>query len=162
MKNTISRVLKLLFFLSFLVMSGIGLLMAYGLVPGSRGQQRLQVLGWDYSDWGDPGTMLPNVFFLLATVNLVIVWAWLIRCAAKGDFLRLGAGLLVGAVIISILLFLTPSYCSRSPRLRAGEADSTGLWKAIEKPISCRGPLWQGPFGKQPVGTTASITIGIR
>jgi hypothetical protein len=144
MKNTIGRILKLLFCLSFFVMIGIGLLMAYGLIPGSRGQQRLQVLGWDYSDWGDPSTMVPNVFFLLATVNLVIVWVWLIRCAAKGDFLRLGAGLLVGAVIVSILLFLTPSYCSRSPRLRAGEADSTWLWKAIEKLISCRGPCDKG------------------
>ena len=101
--------------------------MAYGLVPGSRGPQGLEVLGWDYYDWGDPRTLAPNVFFMLATVNLVIVWAWLIRCAAKGDFLRLGAGLLVGAVIIGTLLFLTPSYCSRSPRLRTGEAYGTGL-----------------------------------
>ena len=68
---------------------------------------------------------------MLATVNLVIVWAWLIRCAAKNDFLRLGAGLLAGAVIVGTLLFLTPSYCSRSQRLRTGEADSTG--KEIEK-----------------------------
>ena len=127
MKITIRRVLTLLLCLSFFVMIGIGLLMAYGLVPGSRGQQGLEVLGWDYYDWGDPRTLAPDVFFLLATVNLVIVWAWLIRCAAKGDFLRLGAGLLVGAVIIGTLLFLTPSYCSRSPRLRTGEADGTGL-----------------------------------
>ena len=127
MKITIRRGLTLLLCLSFFVMIGIGLLMAYGLVPGSRGPQGLEVLGWDYYDWGDPRTLAPNVFFMLATVNLVIVWAWLIRCAAKGDFLRLGAGLLVGAVIIGTLLFLTPSYCSRSPRLRTGEAYGTGL-----------------------------------
>ncbi len=127
MKITIGRILRLVLCLGFSVMIGIGLLMAYELVPGSRGSQRLEVLGWDYYDWSDPHAVIPNVFFTLATVNLVIVWAWLIRCAAKGDFLRLGAGLLVGAVIIGTLLFVTPSYCSRSQRLKTGGADSTGL-----------------------------------
>ncbi|MGA7393621.1 MAG: hypothetical protein WBW78_13285 [Terrimicrobiaceae bacterium] len=95
-------------------MAGIGLLMAYGLIPGSHGGRGLEITGWDYHDWDDSQTLTINLFFTLATANLLVVWAWLIRCAAKGDFLRLAAGLLTGAAIIGAMLFLTPSQCSRS------------------------------------------------
>jgi hypothetical protein len=95
-------------------MTGIGLLMAYGLIPGSRGGRGLEVSGWDYHNWGNPQAFVTNLFFTLATANLLAVWGWLIRCAARGDFFRLIAGLLVGAVIIGALLFLTPSNCSQS------------------------------------------------
>ena len=94
-------------------MAGIGLLMAYGLIPGSHGGRGLEI-GWDYHDWDDSQALAINLFFTLATANLLVVWAWLIRCAAKGDFLRLAAGLLTGAAIIGAMLFLTPSQCSRS------------------------------------------------
>jgi hypothetical protein len=103
--------LYLLFCLSICFMTGIGLLMAHGLIAGSRG---LEVSGWNYGNWHEPQAFLINLFFTLATANLLVVWAWLIRCAAKGDFLRLVAGFLAGAAIIGALLLLTPSYCSQS------------------------------------------------
>ena len=113
MKTAIWRLLRLLLWLSFGVMIGIGLLMGYELIPRSSGNPRLEVLGWTYRNWGDSHAFLINVFFTLATLNLLMVWAWLIRCAAKGDFPRLIAGLFAGAVIITILLTLTPAYCLR-------------------------------------------------
>jgi hypothetical protein len=112
MKTAIWRILSLLLWLSFGVMITIGLLMGYELIPRSSGSPGLETLGWTYRNWGDSHAFLINVFFTLATLNLLMVWTWLIRCAAKGDFLRLIAGLLIGAVIIAILLALTPSYCS--------------------------------------------------
>jgi hypothetical protein len=65
---------------------------------------------------------LSKIFFSLSAFNLALIWGWLIHCAAKLDFLRLFAGILAGAAIIGALLFLTPSYCSRSPDLTTGEA----------------------------------------
>ena len=114
LRITIRRFLYLLFCLSVCSMTGIGLLMAYGLIPGSHGGRGLEITGWDYHDWDDSQALAINLFFTLATANLLVVWAWLIRCAAKGDFLRLAAGLLAGAAIIGAMLFLTPSECSRS------------------------------------------------
>ena len=139
MRFMIRRVLKFLLGLSFLVMVGIGFLMAYGLVPAGRAQQGLELAGWHDFDWSDLRKSIPHVFFVLATVNLVVVWAWLIRCAASGDFLRLAGGLLVGAAIIGTLIFLTPSYCSRSPRLKTGQADGRGFsQKEFEKTDTVR------------------------
>jgi hypothetical protein len=113
MKMTIRGTLGLLLSLSFGMMIVIGLLMAYGMIPATRSHRGLEVLGWEYQNGSELTGFLSNAFFSLATVNLLLVWAWLIRCAARGDFLRLGAGLLVGTLIIAALLLLTPSYCSR-------------------------------------------------
>ena len=88
---------------SFCLMIGLGLLMAHGIAPGGPVQERLDLPGWI----DDPGNSVANVFFALAALNLLIVWAWLIRCAAKGDFLRLAEGILVGSAVVGTLLFLT-------------------------------------------------------
>ena len=113
----IVRCARLLVSLSFCLMIGLGLLMAHGIAPGGPVQERLDLPGWI----DDPGNSVANVFFALAALNLLIVWAWLIRCAAKGDFLRLAEGILVGSAVVGTLLFLTPTYCSRSPHIRTGE-----------------------------------------
>jgi hypothetical protein len=113
MKWSLRRIANLLLSLSFGTMIATGLLMGYGMIPGVRSSRGVEVLGWEYQDGRDLRGFLANVFFTLATLNLFLVWVWLIRCGARGGFLRLGAGLFVGAVIIATLLFLTPSYCSR-------------------------------------------------
>jgi hypothetical protein len=111
MKFAIRKIVNLLLSLSFGMMIVIGLLMAYELLPTSHSNRAFEA---PTRDWADPGAFLINTFFTLATLNLLVIWAWLIRCAAHNDFLRLTAGLLVGALIISTLLVLTPSYCSRA------------------------------------------------
>lgn len=71
-------------------------------------------------------SILGQVFFSLSAVNLVLIWGWLIHCAAKLDFLRFFAGLLAGSAIVAALLFLTPSYCARLPDAEASKvADHT-------------------------------------
>ena len=59
MRITFRRILNLLLYLSFCVMVGTGLLMAYRLIPGSRGGQGLEVLGWNRHEWGALHTWVP-------------------------------------------------------------------------------------------------------
>jgi hypothetical protein len=106
MRIIFHRILNLLLYLSFCVMVGTGLLMAYRLIPGSRGGQGLEVLGWNRHEWGALHTWVSYVFITLVAAHLAINWAWLTKCAAKGHAWRLGAGLLAGAVIIGTFLLL--------------------------------------------------------
>ena len=96
-------------------MIAIGVLMAYGLVPAIRGGQASEIIAWETFVHPQQEGVLGKVFFGLTAVNLVLIWGWLIHCAARLDFLRLFAGALAGATIIAALLFLTPSYCARLP-----------------------------------------------
>jgi hypothetical protein len=106
MKIVLRRILNLMLYLSFCLMIGTGLLMAYRLVPGSRGGRGLEVLGWNRHEWGDLHTWVSYVFVALVTVHLAINWAWLVKCAAKGHAWRLVAGFLAGAAIIIAFLLL--------------------------------------------------------
>ena len=104
MKIILRRILNLVLYLSFCLMVGTGLLMAYRLIPGSGGGQGLQVLGWNRHQWGALHTWVSYIFITLVVAHLAINWAWLTTCAAKGHAWRLGAGLLAGAVIIGTFL----------------------------------------------------------
>jgi hypothetical protein len=106
MKLTIRRFLNLLLYLSFCVMIGTGLMMAYRLLPGSRGGKGLEVLGWNRHQWGDLHTWVAYLFVILILVHLALNWTWLVKCAAKGRAWRLAAGLLAGAAIIGVFLLL--------------------------------------------------------
>ena len=79
MRITFRRILNLLLYLSFCVMVGTGLLMAYRLIPGSRGGQGLEVLGWNRHEWGALHTWVSYVFITLVAAHLAINWAWLTK-----------------------------------------------------------------------------------
>lgn len=99
------RVLNLLLYLSFCFLMGTGFLMAFRLVPGSRGGQGLQVLGWNRHQWGDLHTWVSYGFVALVVIHLIINWAWLTKVAARGHLWRLLLGLAVGlALILGFLL----------------------------------------------------------
>jgi hypothetical protein len=106
MKLALRRLLNLLLYLSFCVMVGTGLMMAYRLIPGSRGGQGLEILGWNRHQWGDLHRWVSYGFVALIVVHLALNWSWLVKCAAKGHAWRLASGLLAGAAIIGTLLFL--------------------------------------------------------
>jgi hypothetical protein len=106
MKLTIRRILNLLLYLTLCVMTGTGLLMAYRLVPGSRGGRGLEVLGWDRHEWGEFHTWVAYGFIAMLVTHLVINWTWLIKAAAKGRTWRILAGLGAGAAIIVTFLLL--------------------------------------------------------
>lgn len=104
MKATLGRILNLLLYLSFCIMIGTGLLMGCRLIPGARGGQGLEVLGWNRHEWGALHTWVSYAFIALVAAHLAIHWSWLTKVAAKGHAWRLGAGLLAGAVIIGAFL----------------------------------------------------------
>jgi mono/diheme cytochrome c family protein len=106
MKIPFRRILNLLLYLSFCVMVGTGLLIAYRLIPGSRGGQGLEVLGWSRHEWGALHTWVSYVFIALVAAHLAVNWTWLTKVAAKGHGWRLGAGLLAGAAIVGAFLLL--------------------------------------------------------
>ena len=106
MKLLLRRVLNLFLYLSLCLMIGTGLLMAYRLVPGSRGGQGLEMLGWNRHEWGDLHTWISYLFVALVVAHLAMSWTWLVKCAAQGRAWRLAAGLLAGAAIIGTLLLL--------------------------------------------------------
>jgi len=87
-----------------------------GLVVSPTLRKQVLAATSDFARSASDGS-LGKIFFSLAAINLVLVWGWLIHCAARLDFLRLAAGLLAGTAIIGGLLFLTPAHCSRSPDL---------------------------------------------
>ena len=113
-------------------MIAIGALMAYGLVPGIRGGQASEMVAWETFVHSRQEGVLAKVFFSLSAVNLVLIWGWLIHCAARLDFLRLFAGALAGAAIVAALLFLTPSYCARLPDGNASKV--AGQMTATQRP----------------------------
>jgi hypothetical protein len=122
MKLTIRRILNLLLYLTLCIMSGTGLLLAYRLVPGSRGGRGLEVLGWDRHDWGEFHTWVAYAFIALIITHLVINWSWLIKCAAKGRTWRIAAGLLAGAAIVGTFLLLPIQKQQRGREARRGAA----------------------------------------
>ena len=115
MKRVLLTIFRGFLCLSFGVMIAIGVLMAYGLVPAIRGGQASEVIAWETFVHPRQEGVLAKVFFSLSAFNLVLIWGWLIHCAARLDFLRLFAGAVAGATIVAALLFVTPSYCARLP-----------------------------------------------
>lgn len=130
MKIIIRRVLNLLLYLSVCALTGTGLLMAFRLPPGSRGGQRLEVLGWNRHDWGDLHTWVSYLFLALVVIHLAMNWAWLAKVAAKGQLWRVVVGLLLGLTIIAAFLLLPVQERERgkkherTPRARAAVPSS--------------------------------------
>lgn len=99
MKAAISRVLNLLLYLSFCVLTGTGLFLA--LRP--RGTK---VWGWGRHEWGNVHTWASYLFIALIALHLLLHWRWLVLSATQGHLWRLILGLSVGLAIIGALLIL--------------------------------------------------------
>ena len=125
MKTKLRRILNLLLYLSFCAMLGTGLLLAFRLVPGSRGGRGLEALGWDRHQWGDLHTWLSYAFAILLVAHLVLAWVWLKKVAAKGQLWRLVAGFAVGLAIIFGIVLLPVSQRDDKPRHGRSATDDT-------------------------------------
>lgn len=106
-KVWISRLLNLLLWLIFCVMSGIGLLLAFRLPPGSRGGQGLEALGFSRHEWGELHTWLGYGFIILILVHLAMHWRWLWQAGAGRRSWPIWAGL-GGGLVLMLLLVLQP------------------------------------------------------
>ena len=133
MRMLLRRVLNLLLYLSFCTLVGTGLLMAFRLIPGSRGGQGLEVLGWSRHDWGDLHTWISYLFIALIALHMAINWTWLAKVAAKGHLWRVVIGLIVGLSIITAFLLLPVTHRERG----RGHGRRVGF-QEFENPVSSR------------------------
>lgn len=104
-RSLANRVLNFLLWLSFCVMCGTGLLLAFRLPPGSRGGRGLTALGMSRHQWGDIHTWVSYVFMALIVVHLALHWRWLWQIAGKkrGWPLLLGLGLGLALLLALVL-----------------------------------------------------------
>lgn len=99
----INRVLNLALWIDFCALSGIGLLIAFRLPPGSRGGSGLSALGLTRHQWGDVHTWLGYGLIALVIAHLALHWRWLWQAASKKRSLWLLGGLGAGALLVLVL-----------------------------------------------------------
>ena len=128
MRTLIRRVLNLLLYLSFCMMTGTGLLMAFRLIPGNRGGRGLTVLGWTRHEWGDLHTWVAYAFIALIVLHMLINWAWLTKVAGNGRLWPLLIGLAAGILIIAAFLIL--------PIKEQGRGRGRGFHASIPTPVT--------------------------
>lgn len=106
-RTQIPRIANGLLWLVFCTVSGTGLLLAFHLLPGSRGGRGLSAMGWGRHDWGDIHTWLSYAFLALILTHMALHWRWFWQVAARRKswplLLGIGAGL-----ALMMFLFLQP------------------------------------------------------
>ena len=102
----VNRVLNLLLWIDFCALTGIGLLLALRLPPGSRGGSGLSALGLTRHQWGDLHTWLGYALIVFVLAHLALHWRWLWQAASKKRSLWLLGGLGTGALLTFVLAFL--------------------------------------------------------
>ncbi len=88
-------------------MSGIGLLLAFRMPPGSRGGHGIEALGMTRHEWGDIHTWLGYAFIVLVLAHLVVHWRWLWRAASKKRLWPLIGGLGAG-LALALMIAVQP------------------------------------------------------
>jgi hypothetical protein len=119
MRTYANRILNLLLWLTLCFLAGTGFLLAFRLLPGSRGGSGLQALGMERHDWRDLHTWSSYAILALLMVHLWMHWQWIWKVASQRRFWLLGSGFGAGVFILIWLTFLPVSE-------RAGERDGRG------------------------------------
>lgn len=119
MRTYTNRILNLLLWLTLCFLAGTGFLLAFRLLPGSRGGSGLEALGMGRHDWRDLHTWSSYAFLALLMVHLWMHWQWIWKVASQRRFWLLGSGFGAGVFILIWLTFLPVS-------ARAGERDGGG------------------------------------
>jgi hypothetical protein len=105
MRLVINRVLNLLLYFEFCVLTGIGLLLGFRLPPGSRGGRGLTLLDMDRHDWGDIHLWVGIAFIVTVVAHLLMHWKWLKNVGARLRAWPLWGGLLAGVAIVLAFVF---------------------------------------------------------
>jgi len=140
--NTIKKFGDILMFFTMCFLTGTGLLMAYRLIPGSRGGEGLTLFSLSRHDWGDFHLYAAYVLIALAAIHLVLDFAFVknVIASRKTSLLLLFA--LAGFLIILFFLAV-PIERNRNDSRRHGqkfpEKRSTGTLD------SRRSFAWQDP-----------------
>jgi hypothetical protein len=106
MRATINRVLDLLLYFEFCALTGIGLMLAWRLPPGSRGGGGLTVLDMTRHEWGDIHLWVGIAFIATVVAHLLMHWKWLKTVGSRMRSWPLWGGLLAGvAVVLAFVLW---------------------------------------------------------
>jgi len=103
-KRLLPRVLNLLLWLCFCLMTGTGLLLQYRLPPGSRGGSGMNVAGMSRHEWGDLHSWIGLVFIVLIVVHMALHWRWFWQVASRKRSIPILAGILAGLALIVLLI----------------------------------------------------------
>lgn len=103
-RRYLPRVLNFVLWMSFCVMTGTGLLLAFRLPPGSRGGRGLEAFGWGRHEWGDIHTWVSYLFMATILLHLGLHWRWFWQVAAHKRSWPIVAGIGLG---LAVLLYLT-------------------------------------------------------
>ncbi|GAB4240357.1 MAG: hypothetical protein OHK005_02480 [Candidatus Methylacidiphilales bacterium] len=107
MRALVPQLLNLILWLSFCVMAGTGLLLAFRLPPGSRGGRGLQAMGLGRHDWAEIHTWVSYVFIVGIILHLILHWRWLWQVACRRRAWPMLAGIGLGLALL-FYLFLQP------------------------------------------------------
>ncbi|MDQ8181578.1 DUF4405 domain-containing protein [Pelagicoccus sp. SDUM812005] len=103
---TINRALNFSLWFVFCALSGLGLLIAFRLPPGSHGGRGLSALGLTRHQWGELHTWLGYALIALVFAHLLMHWRWLWQAASKKRSLWLVGGLGTGILLVLVLALL--------------------------------------------------------
>jgi Domain of unknown function (DUF4405) len=111
--KSIGRLLNLVLYIGFCLLTGTGLLLAFRLPHGPRVGQRAIFLGYPLHVWAEVHLWTSYALILLLLAHLAIHWRWLATVAASGKSRRLIAGLLLGLAIVAFFLLYPVTFGGR-------------------------------------------------
>jgi hypothetical protein len=117
MRATINRVLDLLLYFEFCALTGIGLMLAWRLPPGSQGGRGLTVLDMCRHEWGDIHLWVGIAFIATVVAHLLMHWKWLKTVASRMRSWPLWGGLLAGVAVVLVFV-LWPVDSPRGSEIR--------------------------------------------
>lgn len=106
MRNWTNRILNLSLYLEFCALTGIGLMLAWRLPPGTHGGRGLTVLDMSRHEWGDIHLWVGIAFIVTVIAHLLMHWKWLKNVGSRLRSWPLWGGLLAGLAIVLGLVFL--------------------------------------------------------
>lgn len=169
-RSTLSCVVDGALLLLLSALAGIGMLLAFVLLPGrdlheSHGRGvHLTLWGWDRHDWGELHLVLSLLFLLLALIHVALhykqILCWLRRFVPS----RLGRAAVVGTFgvlgLVALGLFLVvtpdvergghgrrsgPGWHRGGPKVRTATDRPRGCRRAPDRTGCSRGPRWRAP-----------------
>ena len=113
-KTAVNFLVDAIGYLTFLVLTGSGVIMAFVLLPGrdrSLGDPT-SIMGYGRHDWGDIHFWAAAIFLAAIVVHLLLHWDWLLLTFKRYLNVKTATGVAV-AHLIPLLIVLSPVFASR-------------------------------------------------
>lgn len=142
MKYTINLIIDAILFLLLAVITGIGILMKYVLIPVKErihtyGKMvELKLFEMDRHQWGNIHMLLSFLFIALLTIHLVLHWHLLVNLykrMIKNSFMRLACGVIFALLCTLFLFFplcIKPEVIERGKGREKGEGQPHSGWNS--------------------------------